>query len=185
MQRRPDLNAGAVDPGDIAVVRRGECTFAEKMANAAALGAASIVVSNNIRTDTPWGGVRIWDYTDPENPVLASTYNTVCSADPHDHLCDPRGTYSVHNVIVEKGKAYFSWYSDGVIVLDISDPYNPVETARYHRAGEEFEHENGGIQDVWGIYKERGKPWLYASDRNGGLYVLKEYGAGSGQQGNP
>jgi len=180
----PILNAGAFDPGDIAIVRRGECTFAEKLANAAALGADAIVVSNNVREDTPWGGVRIWDYTDPENPVLASTFNTTCSADPHAESCDPRGTYSVHNVIVEKGKAYLSWYSDGVLVLDIKDPYKPVEVARYNETGDEFEMMNGGIQDVWGIHKEPGKPWLYASDRNGGLYVLKEYGAGSATKGN-
>ena len=179
----PILNAGAFDPGDIAVVRRGECTFAEKLLNAHALGASAIVVSNNIRTDTPWGGVRIWDYSDPENPVLASTFNTTCSADPHHESCDPRGTYSVHNVVVEKGKAYFSWYSDGVIVVDVRDPYKPVETARYNETGHEFEMMNGGIQDVWGIWKERGKPWLYASDRNGGLYVLKEYGSGTAKNG--
>lgn len=126
-----------------------------------------------------WGNVRIWDYSDEENPVLASEFDTRCSADPTHESCDPRGTYSVHNTIVERDRAYFSWYSDGVLVLDISDPYNPVETARYSRGGEEFEDQNDGIQDVWGIYKEPRKPWIYASDRNGGLYVLKEYGSGS------
>ncbi|WP_226004523.1 PA domain-containing protein [Natrinema salinisoli] len=126
-----------------------------------------------------WGNVRIWDYSDEENPVLASEFDTRCSADPAHESCDPRGTYSVHNTIVERDKAYFSWYSDGVLVLDISDPYDPVETARYSRSGEEFEDQNGGIQDVWGIYKEPREPWIYASDRNGGLYVLKEYGSGS------
>ncbi len=65
------------------------------------------------------------------------------------------------------------------LVLDVTDPYNPVETGRYHQAGPDFEFDNGGIQDVWGIYKVPNEPWIYASDRNGGLYVLKEYGAGS------
>lgn len=132
-----------------------------------------------------WSGLRIWDYSDPANPVLASTFNTVCSADPVDPSCDPRGTYSSHNVIVEGNKAYISWYSDGVLILDISDPYNPVETARYHREGPDFEAENGGIQDVWGIYKEMNSPWIYGSDRNGGLYVLKEFGSGSAKKGQP
>lgn len=177
------LNAGAIDAGDVAVVRRGACTFAEKLANAAAAGAAAIVVSNNLTGSTPWSGVRIWDYSDPANPVLASTFDTVCSSlavfDPAK--CDERGTYSVHNVIVEGTKAYFSWYSDGVLIVDISDPYNPVEVARYHEAGPEFESRNGGIQNFWGIYKVPDEPWLYASDRNGGLYILKEKGAGSGK----
>ena len=130
-----------------------------------------------------WSGFRIWDYSDPANPVLASTFNTVCSANPRDASCDPRGTYSSHNVIVEGTRAYISWYSDGVVVLDLKDPYNPVEVARYSESGAAFEAQNGGIQDVWGIYKEPNKPWIYASDRNGGLYVLKEYGAGSAKNG--
>jgi hypothetical protein len=130
-----------------------------------------------------WSGLRIWDYSDPANPVLASTFNTPCSADPLHETCDPRGTYSSHNVIVEGTKAYISWYAEGVLVIDISDPYNPVEVARYHESGEAFEEANGGIQDVWGIYKEPGRPFVYASDRNGGLYVLKAFGSGSAKKG--
>jgi len=120
---------------------------------------------------SPWGFVRIWDYTDPENPVLASTFNTVNSLNESGPP-DPRGTYSVHNVIVEGDRAYISWYADGVVVLDISDPYNPVEIARYHVEGPEFENKNSGIQDVWGIFKPEGQDIIYASDRNGGLYLL-------------
>jgi hypothetical protein len=180
---------GIVDPhlndpdGKIAVVRRGGCSFSSKLGAAQAAGAVAIVIANNLTVSTPWGGVRIWDYSDPANPVLASTFDTVCSAlaefDPAK--CDARGTYSVHNVIVEGNKAYFSWYSDGMLVLDISDPYNPVEVARYHEAGPEFESRNGGIQNFWGVYKVPDEPWIYGSDRNGGLYVLKEKGKGSGK----
>jgi hypothetical protein len=68
-------------------------------------------------------------------------------------------------------KAYISWYWDGMLVLDISDPYNPVEVARYTEPG----------TDYWGVYKETNSPWIYGSDRNGGLSVFKEYGAGSGK----
>lgn len=177
------LNADTVDEGDIAIVRRGACSFAEKLANAADLGASAIVVANNVRDDTPWSGIRIWDYSDPTNPVLASTFNTVCSADPFDASCDPRGTYSSHNVVVDGDKAYISWYSDGVVVLDISDPYNPVEIGRYTQSGAAFEDSNAGPQDVWGVYKESGSPRIFASDRNGGLYVLKELGKGSSKKG--
>lgn len=172
-------------PGDIAVVRRGACTFAEKSVNASNAGAGAIVVTNNNPTSTPWSGLRIWDYSDPANPVLASLFDTACSAaTAPGGNCDSAGTYSSHNVIVETQgntvKAYISWYWDGVVVVDVTDPYNPVETARYSRTDAEFKDSNGGPQDVWGIHKEPGQPWIYASDRNGGLYILKEYGAGSG-----
>lgn len=227
----PILNAAAIDPGDILVMRRGLCTFSEKMLNAQAAGAGAGVIANNapggpaignwtapdpaitipglfistaagdaieasptgntgtidpaVFTElTPWGYVRIWDYSDPSNPVLASVFNTTNSLNASGPP-DQRGTYSVHNVIVEGNKAYFSWYSDGVLVLDITDPYNPVEVARYHREGPDFEATNGGIQNFWGIYKVADEPWIYGSDRNGGLYVLKEFGSGSGKKGKP
>ncbi len=179
----PILNAVAFDPGDIAVVRRGACFFEDKAATAASLGASAVIIANN-QTSTPWSGLRIWDYSDPANPVLASLFDTTCSASTApDDDCDPAGTYSSHNVVVEttgnKTKAYVSWYSEGVLVLDVSDPYNPVEIGRYTRSDDEFVSQNAGPQDVWGIYKLRNSPWIYASDRNGGLYVLKEYGKGT------
>jgi len=163
-------------PGDIAVVRRGACFFSDKEANVAAAGAGSIVIANNNPNSTPWSGMRIWDYSDPANPVLASTFDTTCSASTvPGGACDPGGTYSSHNVIVEtngnKVKAYISWYSDGMLVLDVSDPYNPVEVGRYTEPGEVY----------WGVYKQTNSPWIYGSDRNGGLRVFKEYGAGSGK----
>jgi hypothetical protein len=177
----PILNT--VGAGDIAVVRRGACTFAEKSVNAFNAGAAAIVVTNNSQVSTPWSGLRIWDYSDDANPVLASTFDTECSAStaPGGN-CDPNGTYSVHNVVVEsrdeKTFAYVSWYWDGMLVLDVTDPYNPVEVARYLDA---TGPNDGLANDFWGVYKEPGRPFIYGSDRNGGLYIFKERGSGSGK----
>ncbi len=175
------LNASDIDPGDIAVVRRGACFFEEKADTAFNAGAAAVVIANN-QQSTPWSGLRIWDYSDPANPVLASLFDTTCSASSSPGgPCDPAGTYSVHNVIVEttgnKVKAYVSWYWDGVLVLDVTDPYNPVEVARFLDNST-----NGGLpNDFWGIDKIPNDPFIYASDRNGGLYVFKEQGSGSGK----
>jgi hypothetical protein len=140
--------------------------------------AADLVIGNSGASVTAvsepgsWGGVRIWDYSDPYNPVLASTYDTVCSADAGDPSCGIGEVYTIHNVIVEDGLAYLSGYANGTIVLDVSDPYNPQEVAIYHEDSEAFVEQNGGDQDVWGIFKERGKSLIYTSDRNGGLYIL-------------
>lgn len=182
------LNADAIGPGDIAIVRRGACTFREKNFNAAGAGAAAIVIANNLRNDTPWGGVRIWDYSDPANPTLASIFDTTCSAAASPiPECNPQGTYSVHNVIVETTgnmtKAYISWYWDGMLVLDVSKPSRPVEVARFFDNSPEFLATNGGNpHDFWGVYKVPGEPFIYGSDRNGGLFVFKEQGAGSGKR---
>lgn len=166
-------NTGAFNAGDIAVVRRGACEFQEKADAAAAIGASAMILANN-QSSTPWSGLRIWDYSDPSNPVLASTYNTVCSAssEPSEE-CVANGTYSSHNVQVEKkGRrtlAYVSWYWDGMLVLDVTDPYNPVEVARFlDRSGPN----DGLANDFWGVFVDRlGN--IYGSDRNGGLYIFK------------
>jgi hypothetical protein len=129
-----------------------------------------------------WGNVRIWDYTDEANPVLASEFDTVCSATPGDESCIEGDTYSVHNVVVEDDLAYVSWYTNGMLVVDVSDPYDPVEVARYNPGDEAFEEQNGGIQDMWGVLKEPDSPWVYGSDRNGGLYVLELLGSGSSKR---
>ena len=119
------------------------------------------------------GGLRIWDYSDPARPVLASIFNTFCSSEPTVPECVPRGLTTAHNMIVEGDRAYVSWYGEGVLVIDIADPSRPVELARFRGDGEAFEASNDGAQDVWGIYKVPGEPYLYASDRNGGLYVFE------------
>lgn len=176
-----DVLENPLAPGDIAIIRRGACEFDEKAQTVAAAGAAAAVIANNVAS-TPWSGLRIWDYSDPTNPVLASTFDTVCSASvAPGGDCDPNGTYSSHNVQVESlGStvyAYVSWYSDGMLVLDITDPYNPVEVGRFLDPST-----NGGQpNDFWGIYKEENSPFFYGSDRNGGLYVFKLKGSGSGR----
>jgi hypothetical protein len=152
--------AGAASAGDLVIGAAGESIDVS-------------VVPNG------WSGMRLWDYSDPTNPVLANTFNTVCSANPVDPSCDPAGTYSSHNVIVEtlgtKVLAYIAWYNDGMLILDISDPYNPVEVARYVGSTE-----NSDPNDFWGVYKIPKDPFIYASDRNGGLYILQAKGSGSG-----
>jgi len=168
------LNPGAFDAGDIAVVRRGACFFEEKENTAAALGASAVIIANNNPVSTPWSGLRIWDYSNPAAPVLASVFNTVCSASTGPGgPCDENGTYSVHNVVVEtvdgRTLAYVSWYFDGILILDVTDPYSPVEIARYL----DTSGPNAGLaNDFWGVFKEPGSDELYTSDRNGGLYIF-------------
>lgn len=80
-----------------------------------------------------------------------------------------------------KVKPYISRYWDGMLVLDVTDPHNPEEIARYFDSSPGSLESNGGFPHAfWGVGKEANRPWIYGSDRNGGLYVFKEQGAGSG-----
>jgi hypothetical protein len=73
----------------------GVATAGELVIGGTGASVSASTVSNG------WGGFRIWDYSDSANPVLATTFNTDCSAYPNDPGCDPTGTYTAHNVIVE------------------------------------------------------------------------------------
>jgi hypothetical protein len=54
----PELGCAALEnveqmAGNIAVIRRGDCDFAEKASNAQAAGAVAVVITNN-RIEAPW-----------------------------------------------------------------------------------------------------------------------------------
>lgn len=70
------LNTRSLNPGDIAVFRRGACELQEKAGVAAAAGAAAGVITNN-QLYTLWSGHRIWGDSEPANPTLASPFKTV------------------------------------------------------------------------------------------------------------
>ena len=45
----------------------------------------------------------------------------------------PRARPRADQDIGRRGPTYIAWHTDGVLVLDITDPYNPVEVGRYLR----------------------------------------------------
>lgn len=124
-----------------------------------------------------WGGIRLWDYSNPLNPQLISVFNTVCSNNPLSTAtsptsCEKAGNYTPFNAYIQNNIAYFAWYTDGMIAVDISKPSKPVEIARYHMENSAFESQNNGVQSINQIIKPSNSGCIYALDQNGGLYVL-------------
>ena len=113
-----------------------------------------------------WGFLRLFDLRDPANPVEIGTYATANSLDPG---LASQGTWSVHNPEVVGNTVYVSWYSDGVRVIDISQPAAPREIGFWTGAGAP---EHAPAVDIWGVAPHRGL--ILASDRNHGLYILRE-----------
>ena len=127
-----------------------------------------ILVGDEDFTPGPWGFLRIFDGSDPANPVEIATFATTnaLAASPPDS-----GVYTLHNITVEDGTAYLAWYSDGVRVLDLSDPSAPKERASF--VPPDVTDPNGFFAPkalVWGVSVQ--DDVVYASDINGGLYVL-------------
>lgn len=133
-----------------------------------AKGGNLVVVGDEDFTPGPWGFFRIFDSQDKTNPVEIGTFATenALGAPP------PPGDYSAHNVIVRGNTAYLSWYSDGIQLLDISQPANPSNIGSFVPPG--FPDPFGIIPtaaELWGVYVQG--DLILGSDMNAGLYILK------------
>ena len=89
------------------------------------------------------------------------------------------GDYSLHNALVVGTDVYLSWYSDGVRVVDASDPESPTEVAYFvPPAGQNpvKPPQRGTLSQmpqVWGVVVDEGTDLIYASDMNSGLWILR------------
>ena len=68
---------------------------------------------------------------------------------------------TVHNLFIKDNYAHISYYSDGYVVLDISDPLNPTLAGQYD------------TPDMWGCYPYLPSGITICSDIDNGLYVLQ------------
>jgi hypothetical protein len=75
-----------------------------------------------------------------------------------------------------------SWYSDGVRVVDASDPTNPHEVAHFvpPAAHNPVKPSQRGVltntAQVWGVAYDADTRLVYASDMNSGLWILRRTG---------
>jgi len=112
-----------------------------------------------------WGYLRFFDISDPANPVQLSTFAT---PNTNNEAVALDGTWSVHNPEVVGNTVYASWYSDGVRVIDISQPTAPREIGFWTGAGAPA---GAPSVNIWSVVPHGSL--LLTSDRNYGLYVLK------------
>jgi choice-of-anchor B domain-containing protein len=97
--------------------------------------------------------IRIWDVSSPQNIVQAATYRIDAGTTPH-------------NVLVRNRYAFISYYTAGLVVLDISEPENPVEVGMY----DTYPGPGGGFDGAWGVYPY--DDHVYVSDIEGGLFIF-------------
>jgi hypothetical protein len=116
-----------------------------------------------------YGYTRIFDISDKSNPELLSEFTTDLTYD----FIGNTFANTVHDPKVRGNTLYLSYYSGGVISVDITDPSNPKEISRY----------TPDESNVWGVFVDRN--YILASDMGQGLKVLlKNNGNSSGKKEN-
>ncbi|MCH6573897.1 MAG: choice-of-anchor B family protein, partial [Bacteroidetes bacterium] len=79
------------------------------------------------------------------------------------------GNSPIHNIFVLGNYAHISYYKDGYVVLDISDPTAPKFAGQY----DTFPGSGGTYDGAWGCYPYLPSGHVIISDISTGLYVLK------------
>jgi hypothetical protein len=116
-----------------------------------------------------WGYVRLYDIKDKSNPVLIGDYRSFNSETQIKAGERAAGRYTVHDPKVVGNTLYLSHYSDGVRMVDITDPSKPAEIGAYVPKN----------ADVWGVFVDRN--YILASDMQSGLKVVQKNNAGQQQ----
>jgi choice-of-anchor B domain-containing protein len=75
-----------------------------------------------------------------------------------------------HNVHVLNDYVIISHYTEGVVILDGSDPRKMVRTGQYDTSPG---FSGGGFNGCWGVYPYFKSGLIIASDIEGGLYILR------------
>lgn len=114
----------------------------------------------------PNGWFWMVDITDETNPIPVSTWNI-----PKETLFDPNEWFGAHQPqeqLYEDNLVAVAWFSGGLRLIDINDPYNPNEVAHFvpeAGPGETMIHSNDVFADGTGRY--------YLLDRFNGLDILE------------
>lgn len=129
-------------------------------------------------TETGWGFLRVWDFSNPAAPVRIGEFRTPNSLGTDDQGA---GDYTIHNpfFVADRNLVIASWYTDGVRVIDVSDPTAPTEIAFFVppagqqpvKPSQRFVLTN--TTQVWGVVYDPDTGLILASDMNTGLWILQ------------
>ncbi len=106
--------------------------------------------------ETAFRTVKFWDVQDLNNVQLLGEYLAPGNL--------------AHNAQSKGDTVYLSHYESGLRVVDFSDPTNPTEIGALDTWGTE----NPGFNGCWGMYPYSANGYIYGSNMDGRLFVLRE-----------
>jgi hypothetical protein len=163
---------------------------------ASAIRSASGVVMVTFEPNDPtWGFLRIYSESgsrDADGDGIAEFRQAGEFADlPHVRefpapmqrrgflLATHYGSWSVHNTEVWADRAYSSWYSHGIVALDLSDPTDPQLAGQWVPPSKNERRKpvlGRGPAMVWGVAIDPERGLIYASDMRTGLWIVRPTG---------
>jgi hypothetical protein len=139
-------------------------------------GRTMIVNQEDFSPDGNWGNAYITTNTRGDNRVLSQFSTRNSRSERTD------GFYSIHNTEVagsKRSQLFSSWYTDGVVWWSIADRRDPVMKGQF--VPPPTEDPTGTFPPVplvWGVFVDRTRNLIYASDINSGLWILRPTGLG-------
>jgi len=132
-------------------------------------------------TEKGWGYLRVYDDSNLAAPVQIGRYRTPNTVGPG---APSAGDFTVHNALVVGTDVYLSWYSDGIRVVDASDPRSlrevaywvPPTTRNPVKPPQRFVLPHS--PEVWGVVVDEATGLIFASDMNSGLWILRRTDTG-------
>jgi choice-of-anchor B domain-containing protein len=101
--------------------------------------------------------IGAYDISDPANIVEVDRIQS-----------SPGAGVIPHNAHVKGNFVITSYYSDGVVVHDVTYPYNMIEVANY----DTYPFQTTGYDGCWGVYPYFASGLMVSSDREYGMHVL-------------
>lgn len=114
-----------------------------------------------------WGFLRVFDKATGQQ---VAKFDDVFGI--HDLAEAGNGFWSIHNNEVVGDRTYASWYSNGVLALDLTPlsgatPSDPIEVGQFIP---------GGFPEVWGVATRAQDDVLFVSDLGSGLWIIRPTG---------
>jgi choice-of-anchor B domain-containing protein len=96
-----------------------------------------------------------------------------------DHVSNYRSTFGglVHNAYVKGDLAVMSYYNDGVHLVDIADPQDPIHVGNFDNEPMTGPNFSG----AWGVYPFFASGKMIISDMENGLFIFSHNGARAGR----
>ncbi len=127
-----------------------------------------------VSEDPPaWGHLRVYRETGATEWTQVGEFQG-----PATGPDTPPGSWSIHNTETLGDRAYVSWYSAGIVALDLGDPTSPSMVGQFVPDTSK-RHANSlgvGPAEVWGVAIDQDTGIVYASDMRSGLWIVRPTG---------